>query len=163
TQRVVEQLKTTGRAQPFEQEYVRKDGSRVPVLVGGIAAWGETRQEAVALVVDLTEQKKAEAKIRRLVDSNIIGIIGGQMGDGRITEVNDAFLTLVGYDRDDLLAGRVLWPDLTAPEWRHVDQRTVEQLKAEGVVQPFEKEFMRKDGSRVPVLVGAAAFGAARE
>ena len=104
-----------------------------------------------------------EAKIRRLVNSNIIGIAIGNLDDGRITEANDAFLALTGYDRDDLLSGRIGWPRLTPPEWRHADQRAIDQLKAQGVAQPFEKENLRKDGSRVPVLVGAAALDETRQ
>src|SRR5215470_5468294 len=96
-----------------------------------------------------------EGKIRRLVDANIIGIIIADR-EGRILEANDAFLRLVGYDREDLVSGRVRWTELTPPEWRERDIRTRAELNATGRVQPFEKEYFRKDGSRVPVLVGAA-------
>jgi PAS domain S-box-containing protein len=66
---------------------------------------------------------------------------------------------MVGYDREDLLSRRVLWTDLTPPEWRDRDQQQqVPELKMTGSLQPFEKEFFRKDGSRVPVLIGVAAF-----
>ena len=61
---------------------------------------------------------------------------------------------MVGYDREDLASGRVSRTDLTPPEWRDRDARTVEELKTTGTVQPFEKEYFRKDGSRVPVLIG---------
>jgi PAS domain S-box-containing protein len=79
--------------------------------------------------------------------------------DGRITDANAAFLRIVGYDHEDLVSGRLRWTDLTPPEWLERDQRMhVPQLKTFGVVQPFEKEYFRKDGSRVPVLVGGANF-----
>ena len=70
---------------------------------------------------------------------------------------------MVGYDREDLVSGRVHWTDLTPPEWRERDARTVAELKATGTVQPFEKEYFRKDGSRVPVLIGVAAFDEKRD
>ena len=54
------------------------------------------------------------------------------------------------YDREDLLAGRVSWADLTPPEWRDLDARAVEGLKMAGRLPPVEKEYFRKDGSRVP-------------
>lgn len=106
--------------------------------------------ENIALQGDVLARDK---KIRRLVDANIVGVIFWEL-DGRIVEANDAFLRMLGYDRDDLVSGRVNRTDLTPPEWRQRDLRTVEELKRTGTVQPFEKEYFRKDGSRVPVLVG---------
>ena len=98
-----------------------------------------------------------ERKIRRLVDSNIIGIIIADR-EGRILEANDAFLRISGYDRLELVSGRACWTDLSAPEWRERDVLTQAELNSTGIVQPFEKEYIRKDGSRVPVLIGAAQF-----
>jgi PAS domain S-box-containing protein len=98
-----------------------------------------------------------EAKIRRLVDANIIGIIMWDV-DGRIIDANDAFLRIVGYDRDDLVSGRVRWRELTPAEYRHDDDRRVAQAKATGTVQPYEKEYFHQSGRRVPVLVGSALF-----
>ena len=98
-----------------------------------------------------------EGKIRRLVDANIIGIFIADR-EGRIIEANDAFLRLVGYGREDLVSGRVRWTELSPPEWRERDVLTQAELNSTGIVQPFEKEYFRKDGSRVPVLVGAALF-----
>jgi PAS domain S-box-containing protein len=103
-----------------------------------------------------------EAKIRRLVDANIIGIIIWDL-EGRILDANDAFLHMGGYDREDLISGRLNRTDLTPPEWRERDARTDAELKMNGVVQPFEKEYFRKDGGRVPVLIGLAAFGEERD
>ena len=103
---------------------------------------------------DLSER---EAKIRRLVDANIVGIIIWNI-DGQIIEANDAFLRMVGYDREDLTSGRVNRTDLTPREWRERDARTLAEMDASGTVQPFEKEYFRKDGSRIPVLIGVTAF-----
>ncbi|HTO60205.1 MAG TPA: AAA family ATPase [Bradyrhizobium sp.] len=99
-----------------------------------------------------------EARIRRLVDANIIGIFIWEF-EGRILEANDAFLRTVGYDREDLIAGRMRWTDLTPSDWLGRDERRwIPELKMTGSVPPFEKEYFRKDGSRVPVLIGAATF-----
>src|SRR5262249_13025184 len=98
-----------------------------------------------------------ERKIRRLVDANIIGIFVTDL-DGRVVEANDAFLRIVGYDREDLVAGRVRRTELTPLEWRERDIRSLAELNSTGTVQPFEKEYFRKDGSRVPVLIGGALF-----
>src|SRR6202008_3376436 len=94
---------------------------------------------------------------RRLVDSNIIGIFIWDF-DGRILEANEAFLDIVGYDHEDLAAGRIRWTDLTPPEWRDRDTRLIQEHRTTGILPPFEKEYFRKDGSRVPVLIGVATF-----
>ena len=98
-----------------------------------------------------------EGKIRRLVDANIIGILVADP-DGPVVEANDAFLRTIGYDREDLVSGRVRRSGLTPPEWGERDERALAELRATGSFQPFEKEYFRKDGSRVPVLVGGALF-----
>jgi PAS domain S-box-containing protein len=159
----IEQHKISGRLEPFEKQYARKDGRRVPVLIGG-ATFEEGGNEGVAFVLDLTERKRAEealreseAKIRRLVDSNVIGIFVWDF-EGRFLEANDAFLRMMGYDREDLLAGSMRWTDLTPPDWRDRSNTRMEQGKSSGRFEPFEKEYTRKDGSRVPVLIGGATF-----
>jgi PAS domain S-box-containing protein len=99
-----------------------------------------------------------EAKIRRLVDANIIGIFVWDV-EGRILEANEAFLRIIQYDREDLAAGRVRWTDLTPPEWRDDTARRVAEVMGTGIAQPREKEYFRKNGSRVPVLIGGTAVG----
>jgi PAS domain S-box-containing protein len=101
--------------------------------------------------------EQREAKIRRLVDANIIGIFIRDL-EGRILEANDAFLHMIGYDRVDLVAGRIRWTELTPPNWQDRNTQAVAEVKMTGRVQPFEKEYFRKDGSRVPVLIGVATF-----
>jgi PAS domain S-box-containing protein len=98
-----------------------------------------------------------EAKIRRLVDANIMGIVIFSLR-GEIIEANEAFLRIVGYSREDLLSGQVHWTDLTPVEWRDRDERGLAELAATGIFQPFEKEYFRKDGSRAPVMIGGAMF-----
>lgn len=78
--------------------------------------------------------------------------------DGRIVEANDAFLDMLQYRREDLVSGGVRWTDLTPSEWREQDERATADLKATGTVQPYEKEFFRKDGTRIAVLTGGALF-----
>jgi PAS domain S-box-containing protein len=91
----------------------------------------------------------------RLVDANIIGIVIWDF-QGRIIEANQAFLNIIGYAREDLASLR--WTELTPAEWRDVDDQAFAELKATGTVQPREKEYFRKDGSRVPVLVARAIY-----
>ena len=111
--------------------------------------------ENARLYRDLAER---EARIRRLVDANIIGIFIWE-SEGQIIEANDAFLRMVGQDRADLVAGRLRWTELTPPEWHQRHERLwTPEIKTTGSLQPYEKEYFRKDGSRVSALVGAAAF-----
>src|SRR5690242_18015186 len=98
-----------------------------------------------------------EGKIRRLVDANILGVYIGNV-EGAIVEANDAFLQMLQYGRQDLVSGRLRWTDLTPAELRERDEGALTEAMATGVIQPYEKEFLRKDGSRVPVLIGAALF-----
>jgi PAS domain S-box-containing protein len=110
--------------------------------------------ENARLYNDLQER---EARIRRLVESNIIGIMIGD-SRGHIIDANDAFLEMLGYSHDDVVSGRIRWTKLTPAEWAPADQDALAQMSATGSCKPFEKEFFRKDGHRVPVLVGGAFF-----
>jgi PAS domain S-box-containing protein len=108
--------------------------------------------------------REREAQIRRLVDANIVGIFFWDHQNGEIFEANDAFLRIVGYEREDLVSGCLRWTDLSPPEsLAHELARTLPQLEAAGSVQPFEKEYLHKNGSLVPVLIGGAAFDEDRE
>ena len=111
----------------------------------------------VAVQRDITESKRSGDRYRRLVDSNAQGVLFWKIG-GAITGANAAFLKIVGYSAEDLASGRMNWVAMTPPEYAELDQRMIRQIAATGVSLPFEKEFLRKDGSRVPVLLGAAAF-----
>jgi PAS domain S-box-containing protein len=121
-----------------------------------LAAQAAISLENTRLYGDLQER---EAKVRRLVDSNIIGVLIWDF-EGRITEANEAFLHMVGYGRDDLVAGRLRWTTLTPTDWCGADERAVAELRATGSCKAFEKEYFRKDGSRVPVFLAGATFGA---
>lgn len=101
---------------------------------------------------------RREAKIRRLVDANIIGLMIWN-SQGKVLDANEAFLDMVGYGHDDLAAGRLSWRDLTPSEWLEHDERELlPELLRTGRLRPFEKEFQRKDRSRIPVLMGVATF-----
>jgi PAS domain S-box-containing protein len=104
-----------------------------------------------------TQLREREARIRRLVESNVIGVHFWDLSGG-LTEANDAFLRTVGYSRQDLLSGNVSWTSMTPPEYRAADAHAVEQLAQSGTFQPYEKEYVRKDGERVAVLIAGAAF-----
>ena len=119
-----------------------------------LAAQAAISLENTLLYRDLQER---ESRIRRLVDSNIIGIMFWDT-HGNISHANDAFLSMTGYTRQDLAAGAVRWKDITPTEHHIFDAQRIDQLRLSGQLPPREKEFFRKDGSRVPVLIGTASL-----
>jgi PAS domain S-box-containing protein len=119
-----------------------------------LASQAAISMENTRLYSDLEER---EAKIRRLVEADVVGIVMWNL-EGAITGANEAFLHIVQYAREDIASGRVHWTDLTPAEWRDRDERAIADLKASGIFRPFEKEYFRKDGSRVSVLLGGALF-----
>jgi formate hydrogenlyase transcriptional activator len=119
-------------------------------------------REFVGAVTDITERKTTEDKVRRLIEAGTLGIFFATV-EGGIVEANQAFLQMLQYDRQDLISGRLRWADLTPVEWRERDELSMAEFLATGVFQAYEKEYFRKDGSRVPVLVGGARFQSANE
>ncbi|HSY25520.1 MAG TPA: PAS domain S-box protein [Polyangiaceae bacterium] len=117
------------------------------------AQYARTRDEHLASQKDAL--RRSEARYARLAEAGIVGVVISEMGP-RILEANDAFLRMLGYTRDDLRAG-LRWDALTPPEWR-VSEQVLDDLRRSGVAQVREKEYLHKDGRRVPVLVGAARF-----
>lgn len=111
----------------------------------------------VGTTLDVTERVRNEERLRRLIESNVQGIafFGA---NGRIISANDAYLTMLGYTRADLEQGLVDWLAVTPSDQREADERALAELATRGVCTPYEKEYLRKDGTRVTVLVGAAAF-----
>ncbi|MDP8933723.1 MAG: PAS domain S-box protein, partial [Cyanobacteriota bacterium] len=112
------------------------------------------------IITDITAAKKtelalreSEMRFRSVVESNMIGI-GFWEVNGEVTDANDALLEMIGYTREDLVSGQIRWPDITAPEYAELDRIAVAQVEAEGSCAPYEKEFIRSDGTRFPVLVG---------
>jgi PAS domain S-box-containing protein len=120
-------------------------------------------------VHDITERKgveaallKSEQKFRRMYESGMLGVIFWNM-DGKLIDSNDKFLQMLGYDREDLIEGRISWIDMTPTEYRYLDEASIKELKAAGVNSaPFEKEYFHKDGSCIPVIVVGAMLDEAR-
>jgi PAS domain S-box-containing protein len=98
--------------------------------------------------------KLSEAKFRSIFETNVVPIAYCNVG-GQVLDANDDYLKLVGYTRGELEAGKVRWDVVTPPEWKHVDDTALERLGRDGACAPLEKEYLRRDGTRVPVLLGA--------
>ena len=104
---------------------------------------------------------RLETKVQRLLASNIVGVFIWNF-DGAIVDANEAFLEITGHDRGDLISGRMRWSELTPIEWRETDEQRLTVVRTIGDVEPYVKEFFRKDRSRVPVLLGASLFDRVR-
>ena len=162
-QQVIDRASQTGT--DFEHEYrlLLADGRVKHVhAVAHALQDASGRCEFIGAVSDITERKTTEDKIRRLVEAGILGIFIANV-EGELVEANQAFLQMLQYGRQDLVSRRLRWPDLTPAELRERDERALTEALATGVFQPYEKEFFRKDGSRVPVLIGGALFQSANE
>jgi PAS domain S-box-containing protein len=129
------------------------------MLFAATQAQTRARQRAERVASDLRARERqlesSESRLRRLVDSNLIGVVFGDM-DGRITDGNRESFRILGRRREEVLAGDVRWDEVTPPEYHPRDRLAVQQLVADGVCVPFEKEFLRPDGTRIPVLIGVA-------
>jgi PAS domain S-box-containing protein len=126
--------------------------TKIPFKVAETGEWA-----VLGVCVDITDRKHSDARFRRLVDSNVQGVFFWNT-TGQITGANDAFLRMVGYAREDLTAGRISWAAMTPPELVERDDRALKQLAIAGVCEPYEKKFIRRDGSQVPILMGPAMF-----
>ncbi|MGK3992541.1 PAS domain S-box protein [Sorangium sp. So ce1024] len=116
------------------------------------------RQEAALRQL---ERQASDEVFRRIMDTSMMGLLFSDY-EGRVIEANDSFLSLVGYTRDDLKEGRLNWQQLSPPEYEHVHHDAVNELNIHGVTKQFEKEYIRKDGRRVAVLVGSARIESQR-
>ena len=151
---------------PYETTVRCKDGSTRWVL------WQDSADipgSVIGVGQDITARKatedalaRSEARLRKVVESNVIGVFFAGL-DGRILEANEAFLKLIGYSREDLGSGALRWDSITPPEFEELDQRAITELKTRGSCSPFEKEYLAKNGARVPVLLGGAMLPGSEE
>jgi PAS domain S-box-containing protein len=139
----------------FEYRVIRHDG-----LVRYLMNTGAPRFQSdgrfvgyVIVAIDVTEERKASARIQRIMDANLAGILYIRL-NGQILDFNEAFLEMTGYSREELTQGVDLWT-LTPPEYVHLCTRAVQQLKETDACEPFEKQYIRKDGTRLDVLITA--------
>ncbi|MES2733716.1 MAG: PAS domain S-box protein [Bacteroidota bacterium] len=118
----------------------------------------------MTLVQDVTASKQAaealrqsNARLSRIFESNMIGFLFWN-ASGEITSANDRYLDMVGYTQEDLAQGKIDWKNITPEEYAPLDVQGLEQIHLTGVCKPFEKEYIRKDGSRFPILIGGASL-----
>ncbi|AKB36495.1 sensory transduction histidine kinase [Methanosarcina siciliae C2J] len=160
------EIKQGEKIKNYETLRLKKDGSTINVSLTLSPVFDSSGKLVAisAITRNITESKQAEealreseARLRRFYESNILGVFYYNL-DGSVIDANNKLLEIVGYTREDFQAGRVNWDKMTPPEYSHLDEHAATELKALGVNTPYEKEYIRKDGSRVPVIVGVATF-----
>lgn len=144
--------------------HIKKDGTMIYAEVSVHEISFDGKSARLVLSNDVTEKRKAEealrfseARFRKIFESKLTGFVFWD-AQGNIAEANDFFLEMIGYTREELLAGKVHWRNITPIEYSDIDDLALRQIKLTGTCEPFEKEYFRKDGSRLPVLIGAAAL-----
>ncbi len=146
-----------GSSPTIEVLGIRLDGTTVAMEKTSNSFLHGGRPAVQVVLHDITERKRSEQRFRWLVDSNAQGVMFWNV-NGETMGANDACLSMLGYSREDLEAGRMNWLAMTPPEYAEMDQRCLETIRAHKVCAPYEKEYIRKDGSRISILAGAATF-----
>lgn len=146
----------------LEKRYIHKNGSLVWVHLSCSCLKDSSGKvlQGLGVTQDITERKLiennlkiSEARFRRAIDASVVGIVTGSLLTGQITSVNDAFLKMIDYTRDDILSGRIGWQDITPAEYHYLDEQAIQDLLKKGNTPPFEKQYVTKGGRRIDVLV----------
>jgi PAS domain S-box-containing protein len=129
--------------------------------IAEIDAVGRAMTSAGSTIAQRTAELQAsQARLERVLDSSLVGIVVGE--DDHVTDANDAFLRMVGYTREELQRGSLRWADMTPGEHRAADEAALAVARTQGRCAPYEKEYLRKDGTRVPILIGSAFLDESR-
>ena len=131
-----------------------------------ISVYSPAREHFVAVFDVITERKRAEealreshARLRRVLEVETVGVMFWDLSTGCLVDANDAFLTLMGYSRDDVEARTLTWQKLTPPEYQELSRAEVQKFMATGRVGPYEKEYLRKDGTRQWFVFAGSSLG----
>jgi PAS domain S-box-containing protein len=112
-------------------------------------------ESLMGITQEITERKQSEALFRGVFESDLIGILFWNI-EGQITDANDAFIRITGYSREELQSGKIYYRDITPLEYHETDKEKIKLLHTVGKYEPFEKEYICKDGRRIPILLGCA-------
>jgi len=157
-----EQITNQEIAQVFGVNFVTKHGDVIPVDISASVIEFDSKPIVQGIFRDIRDRQKieralreSEERFRRMFDSNVVGMLFADF-QGHIIDTNNRFLEMIGYSRQELESGTIDWIAITPEEYLAKDYECMEQLIKYGEVTPWEKEYYRKDGSRIAILIGAA-------
>ena len=153
----VQRLLEKGSYSGQEQIMRRRSGEQFVALGSAAILNVAGEQLIISNWLDISDRKKVESRLRRFYETDLFAILYWSI-EGGVIDVNDSFLKLTGYDREDMQAGLLNWAHMTPPEYHALDEDARRQIRETGVHLPYEKEFIRKDGTRVWGLFSAAAW-----
>jgi PAS domain S-box-containing protein len=145
----------------FKKRYIRKNGSYVWADVSVVVHRDSDGKPLflITTIIDITEHEKSEEnmrlahdRLRRFIDSNIVGIVIATT-EGKIIETNDYYLDMIGFTREEFESGKIDWRAITPAEWLPADEKALSEMREHGSCTPYEKEYVRRDGTRVSVFL----------
>jgi len=156
-----------GMTYSIEHRIIRRDGTERMVHeqseIERDAASGKPIR-MLGTIQDITESKRAEnalhlahERLHRFIDSNIVGIIISD-AKGKIMEANDYYLSMIGFTREELEQEKVDWRSITPPEWLPADEQAMREMRERGTCTPYEKKYVHRNGTRVPVYLANAVL-----
>ncbi|NEU79972.1 PAS domain S-box protein [Nostoc sp. UIC 10630] len=161
----------TGQPIKDECKYVTADGVHYyEYILTPLRNLNQSIEGVITVSRDITEHKRAEkslreseARFRRLFESNLIGVAFWNV-DGFVIDANDAFLQLAGYTHEEFtVLGKVNWRELTPIEYKYLDDRAILEVQTTGVSKIYEKEYIHRNGKRVPIVLGIALLNDSQE
>ncbi|MEH2115243.1 PAS domain-containing hybrid sensor histidine kinase/response regulator [Nostoc sp.] len=161
----------TGEPLKDECKYIAADGVHYyEYILTALRNVDQTIDGVIAVSRDITEHKRAEkslreseARFRRLFESNLIGVAFWTV-NGLVIDANDAFLQLAGYTRDEFATlGKINWREISPVEYKDLDDRAILEVQAKGISKIYEKEYIHRNGKRVPIVLGVALLNDSQE
>ncbi|MEH2062584.1 MAG: PAS domain S-box protein [Nostoc sp.] len=161
----------TGQPIKDECKYITADGLHYyEYILSPLRNIDQTIEGVITVCRDITEHKRAEkslreseARFRRLFESNLIGVAFWNV-DGLVIDANDAFLQITGYTRDEFaILGRINWRELTPVEYQDLDERAILEVQTKGISKIYEKEYIHRNGKRVPIVLGVALLNGSQD
>ena len=142
-----------------------KEGIPIDYLISDLKSGYKKNELRIIVLRDITERRKVyeklredEEKLKRLTSSSVIGVYVADLRRGIILEANDVFLKMLRYSRKEFEKRKLTFFDITPEEFKNTTRNALEEIKVKGMVNPYEKEYLKKNGDKIPVLIGASVL-----
>ncbi|HLZ20246.1 MAG TPA: PAS domain S-box protein, partial [Smithellaceae bacterium] len=162
--KLIEKIKADGQIMNAEARFRKKDGGVFYGLVSASLLDLNGEGHLISITRDITDRirsedalRKADERLRRFFNSNIMGIVVAT-ADGTVAEANDYYLNMIGFSGEEFRAGKIDWRAITPPEWLAADEKAIAEVRRDGACSPYEKQYVRRDGTRVDVFLAVAGL-----